>query len=63
MILMHGLLDPAWAWALILMALLSVSLIAILGWGLLNAYGKRGDSSSEGLKNAGERHGPNSKVE
>lgn len=63
MVLMHGLLDPEWAWALILMALLSVSLIAVLAYGLLKAYGKTRNSSSEVSKNAGERHSPNSRVE
>ncbi len=62
MALMHGLLDPEWAWALILMALLSVSLIAVLAYGLIKAYGKSSNASSEGLKN-GERPRPNSRTE
>jgi len=62
MALIHGLLDPEWAWALILMALLSVSLIAILAYGLIKAYGKTRNDSPEGLKN-GERPRPNSRTE
>ena len=60
---LHGLFDSESLWALLLMALLAVSLIAVLAYGLLKAYGKPSNPTSEGLQNDGEQPGHDSKVE
>ncbi len=55
MVLLHSLLDSAWS--LILLALLSVSLIVVLVYGLLKAYGNPTSSKAppEDFANDGEQ--------